>query len=78
MALVAPRIVNEVSNVRRINHESDFSWQAQYLVKSSRVENSKEAKSRVEIRRVNNSRAEYSRAANNREEQSRVETSREE
>ena len=33
MTLVAPRIVNDVSNVRRINHESDFSWQAQYLVK---------------------------------------------
>ena len=34
VTLVAPRIVNDVSNVRRINHESDFSWQAQYLVKS--------------------------------------------
>ena len=33
MTLVAPRIVNDVSNVRRINHESDFSWQAKYLVK---------------------------------------------
>ena len=55
MTLVASRIVNDVSNVRRINHESDFSWQVQYLVKSSRVENSKEEKSRVEISRVDNS-----------------------
>ena len=30
---MAPHIVNDVSYVRRINHESDFSWQAQYLVK---------------------------------------------
>ena len=29
---VAPRIVNDVSYVTRINHESHFSWQAQYLV----------------------------------------------
>ena len=28
---VAPRIVNDVSCVKKINHESDFSWQAQYL-----------------------------------------------
>ena len=33
MTLVAPRIVNDVSYVMRINHESDFAWQAQYLVK---------------------------------------------
>ena len=33
VTLVAPRIVNGVSYVRRINHEIDFSWQAQYLVK---------------------------------------------
>ena len=26
------RIVNDVSYVTRINHDSDFSWQAQYLV----------------------------------------------
>ena len=26
---LAPRIVNDVSNVSRINHESHFSWQAQ-------------------------------------------------
>ena len=32
MTLVAPRIVNDVSYVRRINHESDFAWQVQYLV----------------------------------------------
>ena len=29
---VAPRIVNNVSYVLRINHQNDFSWQAQYLV----------------------------------------------
>ena len=33
MTLVAPRIVNSVSYVTRINHEIHFSWQAQYLVK---------------------------------------------
>ena len=33
MTLVAPRIVNSVSCVTRINHEIIFSWQAQYLVK---------------------------------------------
>ena len=33
VTLVAPRIVNDVSYVRRINYEIDFSWQAQYLVK---------------------------------------------
>ena len=34
---VAPRIVNDVSYVMKINHESHFSWQAQqaqYLVMS--------------------------------------------
>ena len=30
---VAPRIVNDVSNVMCINHEIQFAWQAQYLVK---------------------------------------------
>ena len=29
---VAPRIVNNVSYVTRINHESHFSWQAQDLM----------------------------------------------
>ena len=29
----APRIVNDVSCVTRINHEIHFAWQAQYLVK---------------------------------------------
>ena len=29
---VAPRTVNDVSYVTRINHDSHFSWQAQYLV----------------------------------------------
>ena len=29
---VAPRIVNDVSYVTKINHESHFAWQAQYLV----------------------------------------------
>ena len=33
MTHVAPRKVNDVSYVTRINHESDFSWQGQYLVK---------------------------------------------
>ena len=32
MTHVAPRIVNIVSFVSRINHEIHFSWQAQYLV----------------------------------------------
>ena len=32
MTLVAPRIVNSVSCVTRINHEIHFSWQVQYLV----------------------------------------------
>ena len=32
MTLAAPRIVNSVSCVTRINHEIQFSWQAQYLV----------------------------------------------
>ena len=32
MTSVAPRIVNSVSSVTRINHESHFAWQAQYLV----------------------------------------------
>ena len=29
---VAPRIVNDVSNLMRVNHEIHFAWQAQYLV----------------------------------------------
>ena len=29
---VAPRIVNDVSKETGINHESHFTWQAQYLV----------------------------------------------
>ena len=33
MIPVAPRIVNDVSSVMRINHEIHFAWQAQYLVK---------------------------------------------
>ena len=33
MTLAAPRIVNDLSYVRRINHEIYFAWQAQYLVK---------------------------------------------
>ena len=32
MTPVAPRIVNNVSYVTRINHESLFAWQAQYSV----------------------------------------------
>ena len=31
--MLAPRILNDVSYVTRINHEMHFSWQAQYLVK---------------------------------------------
>ncbi len=31
MALVAPRIVNNVSYVMRINQEIHFAWQAQFL-----------------------------------------------
>ena len=33
MTLVAPRIVNDLSYVMRINNEIHFAWQAQYLVK---------------------------------------------
>ena len=33
MTLVTPRIVNNVSCVKRINDECYYSWQAQYLVK---------------------------------------------
>ena len=33
MTLLAPRIVNDVSNVTRINHEIHFAWQAQYFVR---------------------------------------------
>ena len=32
MTLVAPRIVTDVSNVKRINHEIHFRWRAQCLV----------------------------------------------
>ena len=33
MTLAAPRIVNDLSHMRRINHEIHFVWQAQSLVK---------------------------------------------
>ena len=33
--MLAPRILNDVSYVTRINHEMHFAWQAQYLVRSS-------------------------------------------
>ena len=33
MTLVAPRIVSDTSQVRRINHEIHFAWQVQYLAK---------------------------------------------
>ena len=33
LTFVAPRIVNDLSYVTRINHEIHFAWQAQYLVK---------------------------------------------
>ena len=32
MAFVASRVVNNVSYVTRISHDSHFAWQAQYLV----------------------------------------------
>ena len=32
MTLVPPRIVNSISCVKRIDHDSHFAWQAQYLV----------------------------------------------
>ena len=35
---VAPRIVNDVSYVMRINHEIHFAWQAQYLVRLEGVD----------------------------------------
>ena len=33
LTLLAPRILNNVSYVTRINHEMHFAWQAQYLVR---------------------------------------------
>ena len=33
VALVAPRIVNDVSYVSRIKHASHLAWQVQYLVR---------------------------------------------
>ena len=33
LTLLAPRILNDVSCVTRINHEIHFAWQAQYLVR---------------------------------------------
>ena len=33
LTVLAPRIVNDVSYMTRINHEIHFAWQAQYLVK---------------------------------------------
>ena len=33
MSPVVPRIVHDVSYVSRINHETHFAWQVQYLVK---------------------------------------------
>ena len=34
----APRVVNDVSYVMRLNHEIHFAWQAQYLVRLERVD----------------------------------------
>ena len=31
--MLAPRILNDVSYVTRINHEIHFAWQAQFLVR---------------------------------------------
>ena len=47
MTPVTPHIVNSVSCVKRIDHESHFLWQAQYLLKL-------EADSLVAPRIVNN------------------------
>ena len=33
MTLVAPRSVNDVSYVLRINHDIHFEWQAHYLLR---------------------------------------------
>ena len=33
MLTVAPRIVNDVSSVMWLNHDINFAWQAQYLVR---------------------------------------------
>ena len=33
--MLAPRIVNDVSCVTRINHKIHFAWQAQYFVNLS-------------------------------------------
>ena len=38
MWTVAPRIVNDVSCVMWINHEIQFAWQAQHLVRSEGVD----------------------------------------
>ena len=37
MSAVAPRIVNDVSNVSKINHACHFPWQAYYLVRVGAV-----------------------------------------
>ena len=37
MTLVAPCIVNDVSYVMRINHETYFAWEGQYLVRMEGV-----------------------------------------
>ena len=39
MVPFAPRIVNDVSYVMRINHEIHFAWQAQYFVRLERIVN---------------------------------------
>ena len=33
MLTVAPRIVNDVSYLMQINHDTPLAWQAQYLVR---------------------------------------------
>ena len=66
MALVAPRILNDVSYVRRINHEIHFAWQAQFFVKlegdscCSALCNHRLDNRRVDICREENSREEQS------------------
>ena len=66
MTLLAPRILNDVSYVRRINHEIHFAWQAQYLVK---LEGDSSC-SALCNHRLDNRIVDISREENSREEQS--------
>ena len=66
MTFVAPRIVNDVSSVMRINHEIHFAWQEQYLVKLD----CDSCCSALCNHRLDNRRVDISREENSREEQS--------